>query len=161
MKVAIGIVVGVVAVILLGAVSCMALVGGAVSTMDDTAQTSPGDTPSGETEESPIKFSAADAGTATDYAGQTYTVVEISIVNESDSENVYVDPWSFSAETADGSVVSLDDFSADLTDPLEAVDVGPGQSVSGQLAASGDVDIAKVQWENNLLSNEKETVEVE
>lgn len=161
MKVVLGIIVGVFGFILIGVVSCTALVGGAVSSLDETTKTSPGDSSSSTEEEHPIKFSATDEGTTVDYLGDTYSVVEVTIKNESDADTVTVYGLTeFSGETADGSVVALDTYSVTLDNPMEMVDVGPGQTVTGQLAAKGDVDIAKVQWQNNFLSHDKEIAEV-
>lgn len=162
MKVAIGVFVGIAVVVILGLASCAALVGGFASSVSEPTETSSGDHPTSESEEeSPITFTAANAGTVTDFAGDTYTVVEITIQNDSESETVHVNAFDFSAELSDGSVQDLDTWSGDLTNPLDAVDVGPGQSATGQLSTQGNVDVAKVQWENNLLSNEKQTAEVE
>ncbi|MFC9088967.1 DUF4352 domain-containing protein [Nocardiopsis dassonvillei] len=100
-------------------------------------------------EEPAVTMTATSAGTVGDVLDDTvYTVVEVEITNGGE-DSIEVNPIYFSAELADGTVVS--DWSeavfADLDDPLDTVTLQPGQKASGQIALVGEVDVAAVSME--------------
>jgi hypothetical protein len=97
-------------------------------------------------EASGVTMTASHAGTVGDVTGDgtVYTALDIEVVNDSE-ESIEVNPIYFSAELADGTVVS--DWSnaifADI-DQIDTVTLQPGQRASGQIALVGEVDVAQV-----------------
>lgn len=163
MKVVVGILaaVGLLVLLLLG--GCMALVGGAVGSMDTPTPSGSGSDSDTAESENPITMTAKNDGTTTDFEGQTYTVIHVAVENGSEDQEIHVNPLSFNAELADGTVLTDlgDSMFADLENPLDAVDVGPGQRAEGQIAYVGDVDVKSVTLDETFGLGETITAEVE
>lgn len=108
-------------------------------------------------------MTATHGGTTGDTLDDTvYTVVNVEIVNDSE-DSIEVNPIYFSAELADGTVVSdwPDAIFADLDNPLDAVTLQPGQKASGQIALVGEVDVAAVTMEELFGLEDPVTATVE
>ncbi|QUX25740.1 DUF4352 domain-containing protein [Nocardiopsis sp. MT53] len=120
--------------------------------------------PAEEPEEEPaVTMTATHGGTTGDTLDDTvYTVVNVEIVNDSE-DSIEVNPIYFSAELADGTVVSdwSDAIFADLDNPLDAVTLQPGQKASGQIALVGEVDVAAVTMEELFGLEDPVTATVE
>ena len=151
MKLAIGIAIGVASILLIGVVSCMALVGGAVSTMETPPEEFTPQDPASESSEqepSPVVndtdgvFTYEITGSANqdsfvDYMdttlnpdNATFFVVDITATNSSSSPATAPDPWMLEHVVAidtEGQEHLVDDepWSPDLS-------VNPGASVSYQ-----------------------------
>jgi hypothetical protein len=116
---------------------------------DTAAEEEPADEPAEDAADTAVTMTATSAGTVGDTIDDTvYTAIDIEIVNDSDTE-VDVNPLYFTAELADGTVVSdwADALFADI-DPIDAVTLQPGQRASGQIAVVGEVEVASVTMED-------------
>ncbi|KOX17757.1 hypothetical protein ADL05_08770 [Nocardiopsis sp. NRRL B-16309] len=109
-----------------------------------------------EVTDSGVTMTASDAGTTGDVLDEeaVYTAIDVTIENGSD-EDIEVNPLYITATLADGSSVNEwgETLFADI-DQIEVVTLAPGDSVSGQIALVGEVDVVQVELQPLYGQNE-------
>ncbi|WP_304453400.1 DUF4352 domain-containing protein [Nocardiopsis sp. YSL2] len=109
-----------------------------------------------EAADSGVAMTASNAGTTGDTLDPeaVYTVIDVTIENGSD-EGVEVNPLYITATLDDGS--SVNDWGETLFADIELIESGtlaPGDTVSGQIALVGEVDVTQVELQPVFGSND-------
>jgi hypothetical protein len=117
------------------------------------AEEEPAEEPAADTG---VTMTASNAGTVGDILDEeaVYTAVDVTIENGSD-EDIEVNPLYITATLADGT--SVNDWGEVLFADIEQIQSGtlaPGDSVSGQIAVVGEVEVVQVELQPVFGSTE-------